>query len=175
MKLREIFIICAFVIKMSAFAQINSPSALKENSLKSGFLAASIASNSTSNLVLNSTPDFRLISKENALLSLKINLQNLKVAELSNSQNKANLNPTNSPELDISSFKNPFFETLTPSFKIQALLNDRVKINSKWYQEGDFISQAQILDIKDDEILLKQDSKLIKLKATRSNHKIFID
>lgn len=81
-------------------------------------------------------------------------------------------------EIDIASFKNPFFESPLdemPELKIEALLNERVKINSKWYQKGDFIDGAQIVEIKENEISLKQNNALIKLKATRSSHQILID
>lgn len=81
-----------------------------------------------------------------------------------------------SQDLNISRFKNPFFKNPTnPQFKVEALLNDSVKIGSKWYKKGDYIKDSKIIDINKNNIILMKDNEDIVIDTKRSSHKILIN
>ncbi|ARJ55734.1 hypothetical protein [Campylobacter cuniculorum] len=70
-------------------------------------------------------------------------------------------------------FSNPHLEQIY-TLKIQAIFPDKVKINNAWYQQDDWINQAQIKSIESKQIILEYDNIIIPLKL-KSNDKIYID
>jgi len=71
-------------------------------------------------------------------------------------------NPISSPII----FEKPKkYET---DLKLYAIFNNKVNINSRWYNKGDFVNGYKIVKILDDKVLLKKNSriKILKIKST---------
>ena len=76
-------------------------------------------------------------------------------------------------------FKNPFFyEELKrdDSLRLQAIFNDKAKINEQWYQKNDIINKAKILEISQKQgfVLFEKEGGRFYLYLKRVSHKIFI-
>jgi len=56
--------------------------------------------------------------------------------------------------------------------KLESAINKNVKINGKWYKEGDRIRQYTIIKVDGGEALLKSKKKEIKLYLNTKNEKI---
>jgi len=56
--------------------------------------------------------------------------------------------------------------------KLESVINKNVKINGKWYKEGDRVRQYQISKVSSDYILLKSKKKELKLFQNKTNDKI---
>lgn len=70
------------------------------------------------------------------------------------------------------SFLNPTFEKIK-NLKIFAIMFDKVKINDKWYEKGDQIDGAVIIEIDTKEIIIEYDA--IKFKVSfKDNDKVDI-
>ncbi|WP_373034280.1 hypothetical protein [Sulfurovum sp.] len=59
-----------------------------------------------------------------------------------------------------------------PPLKLESAINKSVKINGKWYKEGDRIRQYTITKVSTDEVLLTSKSKELKLFQNHANDKI---
>ena len=59
-----------------------------------------------------------------------------------------------------------------PPLKLESSINKNVKINGKWYKEGDKIRQYTITKVSTDEVLLTSKSKELKLFQNHENDKI---
>lgn len=72
---------------------------------------------------------------------------------------------------------NPFFiSDMDAKLHLQAIFNDRAKINEEWYQKDDTINGAKIVEISQKQgfILLEKNSHHFYLTLKRINHKIHI-
>lgn len=89
---------------------------------------------------------------------------------------EANFQDKNS--LNILDFQDPFFDNQGTSLKkdliLQAILNDKAKINHHWYQEKDFIDQVQLIEIHKDYVLIDEHDKQYQIYLQRPNHKVII-
>ena len=56
--------------------------------------------------------------------------------------------------------------------KLESVINKNIKINGKWYKEGDRIRQYTITKVASNYILLKSKKKELKLFQNRTNDKI---
>ena len=56
--------------------------------------------------------------------------------------------------------------------KLESVINKNVKINGKWYKEGDRVRQYQITKVASNYILLKSKKKELKLFQNKTNEKI---
>ena len=56
--------------------------------------------------------------------------------------------------------------------KLESAINKNIKINGKWYKEGDRVRQYVILKVSSDYILLKSKKKQLKLFQNSKNYKI---
>ena len=59
-----------------------------------------------------------------------------------------------------------------PPLKMESSINNNVKINGKWYKEGDRVRQYTILKVTSGEVLLKSKKKELKLFQNQKNDKI---
>jgi len=59
-----------------------------------------------------------------------------------------------------------------PPLKMESSINNNVKINGKWYKEGDRVRQYTIVKVTSGEALLKSKKKEIKLYQNQKNEKI---
>lgn len=59
-----------------------------------------------------------------------------------------------------------------PPLKLESAINKSVKINGKWYKEGDRIRQYTITKVFTDEVLLTSKGKELKLYQNHANDKI---
>jgi len=59
-----------------------------------------------------------------------------------------------------------------PPLKMESSINNNVKINGKWYKEGDRVRQYTIVKVTSGEVLLKSKKKEIKLYQNQKNDKI---
>lgn len=74
--------------------------------------------------------------------------------------------------------KDPFFEQdeqKETKLKLQAILDNKAKINGLWYMQGDYIDDAKIISIKNNKILLQGLSGDFYLDIERKSHKISIN
>ena len=56
--------------------------------------------------------------------------------------------------------------------KLESSINKNVKINGKWYKEGDRVRQYTIVNVSAAEVLLKSKTKELKLFLNQKNDKI---
>ena len=56
--------------------------------------------------------------------------------------------------------------------KMESSINKSVKINGKWYKEGDRLRQYTIIKVSPGEVLLKSKKKSLKLYQSANNDKI---
>ena len=82
--------------------------------------------------------------------------------------------------LNVLDFKNPFFHEQTSasnSLHLQAIFNDRAKINERWYQKDDTVGGAKIIEISQKQgfVLLEKEEDRFYLKLKRVSHKVFIE
>lgn len=83
----------------------------------------------------------------------------------------------NSKDADILELFNPFFiSDLDAKLHLQAILNDKVKINEQWYQKDDSINGAIIIEISPSQgfVLFEKNKQHFHLNLKRANHKIHI-
>jgi len=59
-----------------------------------------------------------------------------------------------------------------PPLKMESSINNSVKINGKWYKEGDRVRQYTIVKVSSGEVMLKSKKKEIKLFQDQKNDKI---
>ena len=59
-----------------------------------------------------------------------------------------------------------------PPLKMESAINKNVKINGKWYKEGDRVRQYTIVKVSSGEALLKSKKKELKLFQNQKNDKI---
>ena len=59
-----------------------------------------------------------------------------------------------------------------PPLKLESVINKSVKINGKWYKEGDRIRQYTITRVTSDQVFLTSKSKELKLFQNHANDKI---
>lgn len=59
-----------------------------------------------------------------------------------------------------------------PPLKLESSINKNVKINGKWYKEGDRVRQYTIVNVSAAEALLKSKTKELKLFLNQKNDKI---
>lgn len=55
---------------------------------------------------------------------------------------------------------------------LESAINKVVKINGKWYKEGDRVRQYTIVEVSQEEVLLKSNKKELKLYLNHKNDKI---
>ena len=55
---------------------------------------------------------------------------------------------------------------------LESAINKVVKINGKWYKEGDRVQQYTIVEVSPEEVLLKSNKKELKLYLNHKNDKI---
>lgn len=78
----------------------------------------------------------------------------------------------------ITELKNPFFDyAVEKKLFLQAILNDRAKIQDNWYSIGEHIEgvSARIIDIKNGIVFLEKDGEILQLKPERKSYKIIIN
>ena len=63
-------------------------------------------------------------------------------------------------------------EVKLPPLRLESCINKNVKINGKWYKEGDRVRQYTIVNVSATEALLKSKSKELKLFLNQKNDKI---
>lgn len=63
-------------------------------------------------------------------------------------------------------------ELKLPPLKMESSINNNVKINGKWYKEGDRVRQYTIVNVSAAEALLKSKNKELKLYLNQTNEKI---
>ena len=63
-------------------------------------------------------------------------------------------------------------ELKLPPLKMESSINNNVKINGKWYKEGDRVRQYIIVNVSAAEALLKSKNKELKLYLNQTNEKI---
>lgn len=83
----------------------------------------------------------------------------------------------NSNEADILGLYNPFFiSDLDAKLQLQAILNDKVKINEQWYKKDESINGATIIEISPSQgfVLFEKNKQHFHLNLKRANHKIHI-
>jgi len=56
--------------------------------------------------------------------------------------------------------------------KLESAINKNVKINGKWYKEGDRVREYTIMKVSGDQVLLKSKKKELKLYLNNTNDKI---
>ncbi len=59
-----------------------------------------------------------------------------------------------------------------PPLKLESVINKNIKINGKWYKEGDRVRQYTIVSVSSGEVLLKSKKREIKLFQQQKNEKI---
>ena len=59
-----------------------------------------------------------------------------------------------------------------PPLKVESAINKNVKINGKWYKEGDRVRHYTIIKVSTQNILLKSKTKELKLYLKQKNDKI---
>ncbi|MCJ7765251.1 MAG: hypothetical protein MUP09_04845 [Thiovulaceae bacterium] len=59
-----------------------------------------------------------------------------------------------------------------PHLMMESSINNKVKINGKWYKEGDRVRQYTIIDVSVGEVLLKSKRDELKLHLNHANDKI---
>ncbi|EAJ0334751.1 hypothetical protein ACS0H5_000785 [Campylobacter lari] len=78
--------------------------------------------------------------------------------------------------IDFSLIQNPFFQKTTnikSDFSLQAIISNKVKINDKWYALNDDIEDFKIVEIKNSQVVLIKEEKVMVLKLYEKNN-IFI-
>ncbi|MCV3417695.1 hypothetical protein L8V92_00245 [Campylobacter lari] len=78
--------------------------------------------------------------------------------------------------IDFSSIQDPFFQKTTnikSDFSLQAIISNKVKINDKWYALNDDIEDFKIVEIKNSQVVLIKEEKVMVLKLYEKNN-IFI-
>ncbi|MCJ7765263.1 MAG: hypothetical protein MUP09_04905 [Thiovulaceae bacterium] len=63
-------------------------------------------------------------------------------------------------------------EVKQPRLMMESSINNRVKINGKWYKEGERVRQYTIIDVSVGEVLLKSKREELKLHLNHANDKI---
>ncbi len=79
--------------------------------------------------------------------------------------------------LEITKIHNPFFyDELGSKLHLQAIFEDKAKINDKWYHATQSIEDATIVEIsaKQGFVLLEKGQHHFYLSLKRANHKVFI-
>lgn len=80
--------------------------------------------------------------------------------------------------IEIKNMKNPFYDEdikTQSRFKLQALINEKAKINDKWYKTNEILEGNYLLEIHKDFVLLENEQEYLYLKIKRGSHKILID
>lgn len=78
--------------------------------------------------------------------------------------------------IDFSLIQDPFFQKTTnikSDFSLQAIISNKVKINDKWYALNDDIEDFKIVEIKNSQVVLIKEEKVMVLKLYEKNN-IFI-
>lgn len=78
--------------------------------------------------------------------------------------------------IDFSLIQDPFFQKTTnikSDFSLQAIISNKVKINGKWYALNDDIEGFKIVEIKNSQVVLIKEEKIMVLKLYEKNN-IFI-
>lgn len=78
--------------------------------------------------------------------------------------------------IDFSLIQDPFFQKTTnikSDFSLQAIISNKVKINDKWYALNDDIEGFKIVEIKNSQVVLIKEEKIMVLKLYEKNN-IFI-
>lgn len=78
--------------------------------------------------------------------------------------------------IDFSLIQDPFFQKTTnikSDFSLQAIVSNKVKINDKWYALNDDIEDFKIVEIKNSQVVLIKEEKVMVLKLYEKNN-IFI-
>ncbi|EAK0823398.1 hypothetical protein IO404_000444 [Campylobacter lari] len=79
-------------------------------------------------------------------------------------------------DVDFSLIQDPFFQKTTnikSDFSLQAIVSNKVKINDKWYVLNDDIEGFKIVEIKNSQVVLIKEEKIMVLKLYEKNN-IFI-
>ncbi|EJV5919522.1 hypothetical protein [Campylobacter sp. IFREMER_LSEM_CL2151] len=79
-------------------------------------------------------------------------------------------------DVDFSLIQDPFFQKTTnikSDFSLQAIVSNKVKINDKWYVLNDDIEGFKIVEIKNSQVILIKEEKIMVLKLYEKNN-IFI-
>ncbi|EAJ0360475.1 hypothetical protein A0Y74_05765 [Campylobacter lari] len=82
----------------------------------------------------------------------------------------------NCSNIDFSLIQDPFFQKTTnikSDFSLQAIISNKVKINDKWYALNDDIEDFKIVEIKNSQVVLIKEEKVMVLKLYEKNN-IFI-
>ncbi|EAH9415826.1 hypothetical protein DK615_04695 [Campylobacter lari] len=69
--------------------------------------------------------------------------------------------------IDFSLIQDPFFQKTTnikSDFSLQAIISNKVKINDKWYALNDDIEDFKIVEIKNSQVVLIKEEKVMVLK-----------
>ncbi|EAK0804999.1 hypothetical protein ITK70_000960 [Campylobacter lari] len=78
--------------------------------------------------------------------------------------------------IDFSLIQDPFFQKTTnikSDFSLQAIISNKVKIDDKWYALNDDIEGFKIVEIKNSQVVLIKEEKIMVLKLYEKNN-IFI-
>ncbi|MCR8705067.1 hypothetical protein CAMP5121_03170 [Campylobacter sp. 2352 PW] len=78
--------------------------------------------------------------------------------------------------IDFSLIQDLFFQKTTnikSDFSLQAIISNKVKINDKWYALNDDIEGFKIVEIKNSQVVLIKEEKIMVLKLYEKNN-IFI-
>ncbi len=59
-----------------------------------------------------------------------------------------------------------------PPLKLESAINKNIKVNGKWYKEGDRIREYTIMKVSSDEVYLKSKNRDLKLYLNHKNDKI---
>ena len=83
----------------------------------------------------------------------------------------------NKDKQSLAEFKNPFFvDDINEQFHLQAIFENKAKINEQWYQLDESINGAKLVKISQSQglVLLEKDTQQFQLSLKRLNHKIQI-
>ncbi|OCX43140.1 hypothetical protein A7X81_07805 [Campylobacter ornithocola] len=86
------------------------------------------------------------------------------------------LNQSCNDDIDFALIQDPFFQKTTnikSDFSLQAIISDKVKINDKWYALNDNIEGFKIVEIKNSQVILIKEEKVMVLNLYEKNN-IFI-
>ncbi|EAK0441050.1 hypothetical protein IO384_001291 [Campylobacter lari] len=70
------------------------------------------------------------------------------------------------------SIQDPFFKKTTnikSNFSLQAIVSNKIKINDKWYALNDYIDGFKIVEIRNSQVVLKKEEKIMVLNLYEKN------
>lgn len=58
--------------------------------------------------------------------------------------------------------------------ELTAIIADKVRINNEWYMLGEYIGTYEIVSIKDDSVIIKNEKNSLELKLKKGNKNVII-